>query len=138
VVSDDLANPLGCNRLRVGRGLRDISAARDGFVKSAPRSCHRCFHSHPGRDMGGRGIRAPGIWKSAHRRVDEAILWPPGAHSGHRRASPLRRLDMGPSPAVARTVAREVKARCAGQLGARSLHDPEIQARLDRARPGWR
>jgi hypothetical protein len=39
---------------------------------------------------------------------------------------------------VARTVAREVKARCAGQLGARSLHDPEIQARLDRARPGWR
>jgi len=45
---------------------------------------------------------------------------------------------MGPSPAVARTVAREVKARCAGQLGARSLHDPEIQARLDRARPGWR
>ena len=34
-------------------------------------------------------------------------------------------------------LAREVKARSGGQLGVRSLWEPEVRALLDRARPGW-
>ncbi len=39
---------------------------------------------------------------------------------------------------MAHIAAREVKARCAGRMGARSLHDPKVRALLNQARPGWR
>jgi len=39
---------------------------------------------------------------------------------------------------VCAALAREVEARSGGRLGVRSLRDPEVQALLDRARPGWR
>ena len=35
-------------------------------------------------------------------------------------------------------LAREVEARSGGRLGVRSLRDPEVQAMLNRAKPGWR
>ncbi|HXF69103.1 MAG TPA: hypothetical protein VNK89_04805 [Thermoflexus sp.] len=34
-------------------------------------------------------------------------------------------------------LAREVEALSGGRLGVRSLREPEVQALLDRARPGW-
>ncbi|GBD08622.1 hypothetical protein HRbin22_00863 [Candidatus Thermoflexus japonica] len=39
---------------------------------------------------------------------------------------------------VCAALAREVEALSAGRLGVRSLREPEIQALLDRIRPGWR
>jgi predicted DCC family thiol-disulfide oxidoreductase YuxK len=38
---------------------------------------------------------------------------------------------------VCATLAREVETLSEGRLGVRSLRDPEVQALLDRARPGW-
>jgi hypothetical protein len=38
---------------------------------------------------------------------------------------------------VCAALAQEVKARSGGQLRVRSLQEPEVQALLDRARPGW-
>jgi predicted DCC family thiol-disulfide oxidoreductase YuxK len=38
---------------------------------------------------------------------------------------------------VCAALAQEVKARSGGQLRVRSLREPEVQALLDRARPGW-
>ncbi len=35
-------------------------------------------------------------------------------------------------------LAREVEARSGGRLGVRSLREPEVQAMLNRAKPGWR
>ncbi len=39
---------------------------------------------------------------------------------------------------VCAALAREVETRSGGRLGVRSLREPEIQALLDRVRPGWR
>ncbi len=39
---------------------------------------------------------------------------------------------------VCAALAREVEALSGGRLRVRSLRDPEVQALLDRARPGWR
>jgi predicted DCC family thiol-disulfide oxidoreductase YuxK len=39
---------------------------------------------------------------------------------------------------VCAALAREVETLSEGRLGVRSLRDPEVQALLDRARPGWR
>ena len=39
---------------------------------------------------------------------------------------------------VCAALAREVEARSGGRLGVRSLREPEVQALLDRARPGGR
>ncbi len=39
---------------------------------------------------------------------------------------------------VCAALAREVEARSGGRLGVRSLRDPEVQAMLNRAHPGWR
>jgi len=44
--------------------------------------------------------------------------------------------DAGCSPCAA--LAREVEALSEGRLRVRSLREPEVQARLDRIRPGWR
>ncbi|GBC78604.1 hypothetical protein HRbin08_02100 [bacterium HR08] len=39
---------------------------------------------------------------------------------------------------VCAALAREVEALSAGRLGVRSLREPEVQAMLNRAKPGWR
>jgi len=39
---------------------------------------------------------------------------------------------------VCAALAREVETLSGGRLGVRSLREPEVQALLDRARPGWR
>jgi len=39
---------------------------------------------------------------------------------------------------ICAALAREVETLSGGRLRVRNLRDPEVQARLDRARPGWR
>ncbi len=39
---------------------------------------------------------------------------------------------------VCAALAQEVEASSGGRLGVRSLRDPEVQAMLNRAKPGWR
>jgi predicted DCC family thiol-disulfide oxidoreductase YuxK len=52
------------------------------------------------------------------------------------RPMPNRWLLYDSGCSVCAALAREVEALSGGRLGVRSLRDPEVQAPLDRARPG--
>ncbi len=69
------------------------------------------------------------------------LSFPARHRTHHLCADSFAREDSTPDDAescVCAALSREVEARCAGRLDARSLRDPKIQVLLNRAHPGWR